>query len=113
MAKGLFRLIVVLALAGLATAGPLQDQFGITLSVGAGTVAGHAVTDTFTNSWTPVSATANYVVNDWYGKPALQWNPYPHHTPPQWGVGTFPNGGEPYDYRYSRIRYMKRLVTDP
>lgn len=90
-------LLGVLAAAGLAAAGPLADHFGVNLAVGPATLAGHAVTDTFTNSWTPVPPTADYVIGDWYGKPALEWDPYPTHKPPKWAVGTFPNGGEPFD----------------
>jgi len=64
---------LLLALTAPAGASLLNDWFGITLSVGA--------SGRFDNSWTPTSATADYVVDD-------NWSHY---------FGRAPYGGEKFD----------------
>ena len=96
------RLSIVIAaallLVGSASASVLESHFGVNLAVGFKDFgAGKSGADAHVNSWTPTSATADFAVDDWYGKAALQYDPLPTSYPVTWGVGSWPSGGEPYD----------------
>ena len=94
-------LLILMAAALVATtagATVLDTHFGVSLSVGFKDFGGgKSGADAHINSWASTSATADSAVDDWYGKPAMEYDPFPNSTPLVWGVGSWPSGGEPYD----------------
>ncbi|MCK4548236.1 MAG: hypothetical protein KAW17_12445 [Candidatus Eisenbacteria sp.] len=88
-----FVAIVFLAVPVSSYAGLVTDYFGVTLSTGSVGLGDETFEDVFTHDWTPSQhiGTTDFVVDDWYGKESLSFDPYITL------FGSVPSGGEPYD----------------
>jgi hypothetical protein len=85
--------VALVAVPASGLAGLLPDYFGVNMSTGSVGLGEETFEDVFTHDWTPSMhiGTTDFVVDDWYGKAYLSFDPYITL------FGSVPSGGEPFD----------------